>query len=157
MACFTELRSPLCNALSVSACCQLSAQLFVNQLQLPPTHPPIFPSTTQPPPPGIFAAQLINYGTKNIEPWGWRLSLALAGVPGVMLFIGALCLPDTPNRCACEGGDDKWGCVAVVRRLRFTRQVSPPSVLVSWGMFALSSVFCALRQASAFIITSKHC
>lgn len=44
-------------------------------------------------------AQLINYGTKEISPWGWRLSLALAGVPGFMLFIGSLCLPDTPNRC----------------------------------------------------------
>jgi hypothetical protein len=25
------------------------------------------------------------------------LSLALAAVPGLLLFIGALCLPDTPN------------------------------------------------------------
>lgn len=47
---------------------------------------------------GIFAAQLINYGTKEIYPWGWRLSLALGGVPGIMLFVGALLLPDTPNR-----------------------------------------------------------
>lgn len=43
-------------------------------------------------------AQLINYGTQHIDPWGWRLSLALAGVPGIMLFAGALLLPDTPNR-----------------------------------------------------------
>lgn len=50
------------------------------------------------PPAGIFVAQLINYGTQHIDPWGWRLSLALAGVPGVMLFVGALLLPDTPNR-----------------------------------------------------------
>jgi NhaP-type Na+/H+ or K+/H+ antiporter len=47
---------------------------------------------------GIFVAQLINYGTKEIYPWGWRLSLALGGVPGIMLFVGALLLPDTPNR-----------------------------------------------------------
>lgn len=46
---------------------------------------------------GIFVAQLINYGTQHIYPWGWRLSLALAGVPGLMLFLGALVLPDTPN------------------------------------------------------------
>jgi hypothetical protein len=35
--------------------------------------------------------------SQHIYPWGWRLSLALAGVPGLMLFIGALVLPDTPN------------------------------------------------------------
>jgi hypothetical protein len=34
---------------------------------------------------------------QHIYPWGWRLSLALAGVPGMMLFLGALVLPDTPN------------------------------------------------------------
>jgi hypothetical protein len=29
---------------------------------------------------GIFTANLINYGTQNIKPWGWRLSLGLASV-----------------------------------------------------------------------------
>lgn len=51
-------------------------------------------------PAGILVAQLINYGTQHIYPWGWRLSMALGGVPGILLFVGALCLPDTPNRWA---------------------------------------------------------
>eukprot|EP00897_Mesotaenium_endlicherianum_P004019 jgi/Mesen1/3645/ME000020S03175 len=46
---------------------------------------------------GILVAQLINYGTQHLHPWGWRLSLGLAGVPAVMLTIGGLILPETPN------------------------------------------------------------
>eukprot|EP00850_Spirogloea_muscicola_P002656 SM000010S04294 [mRNA] locus=s10:697628:700296:- [translate_table: standard] len=46
---------------------------------------------------GILCAQLINYGTERITPWGWRLSLALAGVPAAILTFGGLVLPETPN------------------------------------------------------------
>eukprot|EP00897_Mesotaenium_endlicherianum_P010445 jgi/Mesen1/9429/ME000618S08816 len=46
---------------------------------------------------GILAAQLINYGTQNAHPWGWRMSLGLAGVPALLLTIGGLTLPETPN------------------------------------------------------------
>jgi hypothetical protein len=44
---------------------------------------------------------------QHIYPWGWRLSLALAGVPGLMLFLGALVLPDTPNSLI-ERGEISW-------------------------------------------------
>eukprot|EP00897_Mesotaenium_endlicherianum_P006896 jgi/Mesen1/6234/ME000321S05302 len=46
---------------------------------------------------GIVVVQLINYGTQNAHPWGWRLSLALAGMPAVMLTLGGLFLLETPN------------------------------------------------------------
>ena len=36
---------------------------------------------------GIVVANAINIGTNNIL-WGWRLSLALAAVPGLMLLMG---------------------------------------------------------------------
>ncbi|KAK9919065.1 hypothetical protein WJX75_009114 [Coccomyxa subellipsoidea] len=45
---------------------------------------------------GILVAQLVNYGTQRLE-WGWRLSVGLAAVPAVILFIGSLVLPETPN------------------------------------------------------------
>lgn len=46
---------------------------------------------------GILAANLINYGTNKMHPNGWRLSLGLAAVPAVMLILGGLFCPETPN------------------------------------------------------------
>ena len=36
-------------------------------------------------------------GTSRIHTWGWRLSVGLAAVPAIVLFIGSLLLPETPN------------------------------------------------------------
>lgn len=30
-------------------------------------------------------------------PWGWRLSLGLAGLPATLLLLGGLVLPESPN------------------------------------------------------------
>uniref|UniRef100_A0A0D9XC70 Major facilitator superfamily (MFS) profile domain-containing protein n=1 Tax=Leersia perrieri TaxID=77586 RepID=A0A0D9XC70_9ORYZ len=47
---------------------------------------------------GVLAANLVNYGTAKIAGgWGWRLSLALAAVPAVIMTAGAIFLPETPN------------------------------------------------------------
>jgi MFS family permease len=57
---------------------------------------------------GILVAQLVNYGTAKIEGgWGWRVSLALAGVPAILMTLGSLFLPDTPNSIIERGGNDK--------------------------------------------------
>lgn len=52
---------------------------------------------------GILIATLINYGTEQIHPWGWRLSLGLATVPAAMMFIGGWFLPETPNSLVEQG------------------------------------------------------
>lgn len=46
---------------------------------------------------GILCANLINFGTGHLTPWGWRVSLALAAVPAVIMTVGSAFLPDTPN------------------------------------------------------------
>ncbi|KAL2642484.1 hypothetical protein R1flu_010071 [Riccia fluitans] len=46
---------------------------------------------------GILMANLINFGTAHVHPWGWRLSLGLAIVPASVLTLGGLFLPETPN------------------------------------------------------------
>lgn len=82
---------------------------------------------------GILAAQLINYA---VQDWanGWRLSLGLAAVPAVVLFLGGIFLPESPNslieRCArllltsdgreSFGGGRLWG---------LTRLGRPPCML----------------------------
>lgn len=52
---------------------------------------------------GILVANLINYFTEKIHPWGWRLSLGLAAVPAVLMFVGGLFLPETPNSLVEQG------------------------------------------------------
>ncbi|KAK4479653.1 hypothetical protein RD792_015180 [Penstemon davidsonii] len=46
---------------------------------------------------GILAASFINYGTSHMRENGWRVSLGLAAVPAVIMSVGAVFLPDTPN------------------------------------------------------------
>eukprot|EP00877_Chromochloris_zofingiensis_P002379 jgi/Chrzof1/12141/Cz06g22210.t1 len=51
---------------------------------------------------GILAAQLINYGTQFV-PYGWHISLGLAGLPALLLILGSLMVPDTPNSLVDRG------------------------------------------------------
>lgn len=53
---------------------------------------------------GILVAQLINYGVRDWSE-GWRLSLGLAAVPALILLIGSLVLPESPNSL-CERQQD---------------------------------------------------
>ncbi|KAF2322616.1 hypothetical protein GH714_023733 [Hevea brasiliensis] len=70
---------------------------------------------------GILAANLINYRTSKIEGgWGWRLSLALAAVPAIMIG-GSLFLPDTPNSILERGHPEK--AREMLKKIRGTNNV----------------------------------
>jgi MFS transporter, SP family, sugar:H+ symporter len=71
---------------------------------------------------GIFSAQLINYGTKDVAGYGWRISLAMGGVPALLLFFGAMILPDTPNSLVARGKAEEGR--AVLERIRGTENVN---------------------------------
>ncbi|CAO2822541.1 unnamed protein product [Amaranthus hypochondriacus] len=71
---------------------------------------------------GIFTANMINYGTSKLEPWGWRLSLGLAAVPATLMTIGGLLVPETPNSLIERGWNDKGRIV--LERIRGTENVS---------------------------------
>ncbi|KAL2530483.1 MFS domain-containing protein [Forsythia ovata] len=45
---------------------------------------------------GIFIANLVNYVTSMVHPYGWRLSLGLASVPAFILFLGSLIITESP-------------------------------------------------------------
>jgi hypothetical protein len=70
---------------------------------------------------GILAAQLINFGTQHIQPYGWRISLGMGAVPSLMLFFGAMMLPDTPNSLIQRGRPEEGR--KVLQRIRGTEHV----------------------------------
>jgi len=70
---------------------------------------------------GILAAQLINYGTQHIQPYGWRISLAMGAVPALTLFFGSMLLPDTPNSLVQRGRSEDGK--RVLQRIRGTQAV----------------------------------
>ncbi|KFK39191.1 hypothetical protein AALP_AA3G211700 [Arabis alpina] len=57
---------------------------------------------------GILAANIVNYITTKLKNGvGWRLSLGLAGVPAVMMLVGSIFLPETPNSILERGNKEK--------------------------------------------------
>lgn len=70
---------------------------------------------------GILVADLINYFTDKIHPWGWRLSLGLAAVPATLMFVGGLFLPETPNSLVERGKLEE--ARAVLEKVRGTKKV----------------------------------
>lgn len=70
---------------------------------------------------GILCANLINYGTGKLEPWGWRLSLGLAAVPAAIMTLGSLLLPDTPNSMIERGKREKGK--AMLKKIRGVEDV----------------------------------
>ncbi|RWR92608.1 Sugar/inositol transporter [Cinnamomum micranthum f. kanehirae] len=71
---------------------------------------------------GILVANLVNYGTNQIKGgYGWRLSLALAAVPAILMTIGSLLLPDTPNSLIDRGFTEK--ARSMLQKIRGTDDV----------------------------------
>ncbi|THU74220.1 hypothetical protein C4D60_Mb04t31080 [Musa balbisiana] len=57
---------------------------------------------------GIFSANLVNYGTSKITgDWSWRISLSLAAVPAMIITVGSVFLPDSPNSLVARGQTEK--------------------------------------------------
>lgn len=48
--------------------------------------------------------------------WGWRLNLGLAGLPALLLMIGAALVPETPNHLVEAGYEEKGK--AVLQKIR---------------------------------------
>ncbi|XP_006644256.1 sugar transport protein MST7 [Oryza brachyantha] len=73
---------------------------------------------------GILFANLINYFTDKIAGgWGWRVSLGLAAVPAVIMAVGSIFLPDTPNSLLARGKVIE--ARDMLRRIRGTEDIGP--------------------------------
>ncbi|KAK7246596.1 hypothetical protein RIF29_41465 [Crotalaria pallida] len=66
---------------------------------------------------GILVANVLNYFFAKINGgWGWRLSLGGAMVPALIITIGSLILPDTPNSMILRG--ERNAAKAHLKRIR---------------------------------------
>ena len=70
---------------------------------------------------GAGAAFLVNYGTGNIVPYGWRLSLGLAFVPALIITIGSAWMPDSPSSLIQRQHLDE--ALRVLQKIRGTQDV----------------------------------
>ncbi|KAG9452777.1 hypothetical protein H6P81_005681 [Aristolochia fimbriata] len=71
---------------------------------------------------GILAANVINYFTAKIHGgWGWRVGLGGAAVPALIITIGSLFLPDTPNSLVDRGHSNEARAMLV--KIRGTQDV----------------------------------
>ncbi|XP_059666917.1 hexose carrier protein HEX6-like [Cornus florida] len=72
---------------------------------------------------GVLSANLINYCTQKIKgSWGWRISLAMAAAPALILTLGALFLPETPNSLIQRSSDHQKAKM-MLQRVRGTEDV----------------------------------
>ena len=55
---------------------------------------------------GILCANLVNYGTTRLHPFGWRVSLAGASVPALIL-LGSFLIVETPTSLVERGKKDE--------------------------------------------------
>lgn len=69
---------------------------------------------------GILVANVINYFTAKVH-HGWRYSLGCAAIPAILLIIGALVCPETPNSLIERGLVDEGR--KVLQRIRGTQNV----------------------------------
>lgn len=65
---------------------------------------------------GIFGGNLINYLAAHLHPWGWRFSLAMAGVPAISITLAGLILVDTPSYLISKNKQEK--AKNVLRKIR---------------------------------------
>ncbi|KAF8090672.1 hypothetical protein N665_0469s0009 [Sinapis alba] len=72
---------------------------------------------------GILVAEVLNYFFAKIKGgWGWRLSLGGAVVPALIITLGSLVLPDTPNSMIERGKHEE--AKTKLRRIRGVDDVS---------------------------------
>lgn len=70
---------------------------------------------------GIFTANMINFGTDKLPSNGWRVSLGLAAAPALLMTVGGLLLPETPNSLIEQGLKQKGR--EVLEKIRGTKDV----------------------------------
>lgn len=72
---------------------------------------------------GALSSNLINYGTVKMDnDLGWRISLSMASIPALILTLGAIFLPETPNSII-QRSRNHQNAKLVLERIRGTTDV----------------------------------
>ncbi|XVE56420.1 hypothetical protein DITRI_Ditri04bG0007500 [Diplodiscus trichospermus] len=73
---------------------------------------------------GVLVANLTNFGTEKIKGnWGWRISLAMAAVPALVVTLSTLFLPETPNSLIQQNSNHHKKAKHVLQHVRGTVDV----------------------------------
>ncbi|KAK7331023.1 hypothetical protein VNO77_25232 [Canavalia gladiata] len=70
---------------------------------------------------GILIANLVNYFTDKVHPYGWRISLGFAAFPATLMLIGGILCAETPNSLVEQGRLEE--ARRVLERVRGTKNV----------------------------------
>jgi len=70
---------------------------------------------------GILCANIINYFTSNMHPYGWRVSLGGAAVPAIILLVGSIIIVETPTSLIERGKEDQG--LTTLRKIRGVEDV----------------------------------
>ncbi|KAE8666722.1 Sugar transport protein 6 [Hibiscus syriacus] len=65
---------------------------------------------------GILIANLVNYFTSNIRPYGWRISLGGGAVPAIILLVGSFIIVETPASLIERGKKERG--LKTLKRIR---------------------------------------
>lgn len=71
---------------------------------------------------GILVSCLVHYSTSNLGgDWSWRFPLGFAAILGLIMALGSLLLPDTPNSILTKGQNGK--AKELLQKIRGTEEV----------------------------------
>ncbi|KAJ9146768.1 hypothetical protein P3X46_028997 [Hevea brasiliensis] len=65
---------------------------------------------------GVLIANIINYGTSKLHPYGWRISLGGAAGPAIILLFGSFIIVETPTSLVERGRKEKG--LSILRKIR---------------------------------------
>ncbi|KAF2291622.1 hypothetical protein GH714_027688 [Hevea brasiliensis] len=65
---------------------------------------------------GILIANIINYFTSKLHPYGWRISLGGAAGPAIILLLGSILISETPTSLIERGKNEKG--LEVLKKIR---------------------------------------
>eukprot|EP00250_Pteridium_aquilinum_P021888 c25257_g1_i2 orf=997-2514(+) len=71
---------------------------------------------------GILSGNIVNYLAAKVHPWGWRISLGIAGIPALLITFCGLILVETPSSLIERGKHEQ--AKEVLCKIRGTSDVS---------------------------------